>query len=225
MNFKTDFIALLKYKKTEEGGRKSYALSGYRPTIKFPFSEMQTSGIQTFIDKEKVFPGEMVKAEIKILSDEYFKYQLCENLEFDFREGQNIIGTGKIISILNPKLKSKKNTIMDSRIIYEANKTYHNTIEWLTPSTKSESEWIYLNFEETKSENLIQEIIESFFESEILFVSLTRNESFQTEKTNIVVKIKEYLTIQEFTIWNQEFSKVLEFNKIGIYRKGIKASH
>jgi hypothetical protein len=220
MKFKSDFIALLKYKKSEDGGRQNFALSGYRPTIKFPFSEMQTSGIQTFIDKEKVFPGETVKAEIKILSDEYFKHQLCENLEFDFREGPNIIGTGKIISILNPRLKSEKNTIMDSRIIYESNKTYNNKIEWLMPTIRSESEWIYLN-----NENSIQEIIESYFDSEILFVSFTRNESFQTEKTNILGKIKEYLKAQNFSIWNKEFSKVLQFNKIGIYRKGIKASH
>ncbi|MGH2666652.1 hypothetical protein [Flavobacterium sp.] len=109
---------------------------------------------------------------------------------------------------------------MDSRIIYETNKTFHNKIEWLITLPKSESEWIYLN-----SENSIQEIIESYFESEILFVSLTRNESFQTEKTNIVGKIKDYIKNQDFSIWNQEFSKVLEFNKIGIYRKGIKASH
>lgn len=186
---------------------------------------MQTSGIQTFIDKEKVFPGDTVKAEIKLLSEEYFKYQLCENSEFDFREGPNIIGTGKIISILNPKLKSEKNTIMDSRIIYETNKTFHNKIEWLISLPKSESEWVYLNSEKSNSENSIQEIIESYFESEILFVSLTRNESFQTEKTNIIGKINEYLKTQDFSIWNQEFSKVLEFNKIGIYRKGIKASH
>ena len=225
MKFKYDFIALLKYKSVEDGGRKNFALSGYRPAIKFPFSEMQTSGIQNFIDKEKVFPGETVKAEIKILSDEYFKHKLCENLEFDFREGPNIIGTGKILSILNAKLKSEKLTIMDSRIIYESNKTYYNKVEWLMPSIKSESEWIYLNFEETKSEIIIQEIIESFFESEILFVSLTRNESFQTEKTNINTKIKEYLKSENFSIWNQEFSKVLDFNKIGIYRKGINASH
>ncbi len=225
MKFKSDFIALLKYKKSEDGGRQNFALSGYRPTIKFPFSEMQTSGIQTFIDKEKVFPGETVKAEIKILSDEYFKHQLCENLEFEFREGPKIIGTGKIISILNPKLKSEKHTIMDSRIIYEAYKTHHSNIEWLMPSIKSESEWIYLNFEETNSKKITQEIIDSFFESEILFVSITRNESFQTEKTNINTKIEEYLKNQNFSIWNQEFNKAIEFNKIGIYRKGIKASH
>ncbi len=67
---------------------------------------MRTCGIQYFTDKEKVFPGETIEAKIKILGTEYFKGQLYENLEFDFREGPNIIGTGKIISITNPILKA-----------------------------------------------------------------------------------------------------------------------
>lgn len=106
MNTEPDFIALLKYKTSEEGGRNNYALSGYRPTIKFLFAEMQTSGIQNFIGVEKVFPGDTVKAEIRILGVEYFKGQLYEDLEFDFREGPNIIGTGKILEIKNLILKT-----------------------------------------------------------------------------------------------------------------------
>lgn len=108
MTIEPDFTALLIYKTSEESGRKSFANSGYRPTIKFPFAEMQTSGIQNFIGVDKVFPGETVKAEIKILSVEYFKGQLYENLEFDFREGPNIIGTGKILEIVNPILKASR---------------------------------------------------------------------------------------------------------------------
>jgi translation elongation factor EF-Tu-like GTPase len=106
MQNKPDFIAVLKYKNSDESGRKTYALSGYRPTIKFPFSEIQTSGIQKFIGVEKVYPGETVKAEINIMGVEYFKGQLYENLEFNFREGPNIIGTGKIVQILNISLKN-----------------------------------------------------------------------------------------------------------------------
>jgi translation elongation factor EF-Tu-like GTPase len=49
-----DFIALLKYRTSADGGRQTPAFSGYRPTIKFDFAEMQTSGQQTFIDKETV---------------------------------------------------------------------------------------------------------------------------------------------------------------------------
>jgi hypothetical protein len=51
---KVDFIAELKYLTTEEGGRKTPVHSGYRPQVKFCFTEMQTSGQQTFIDKEIV---------------------------------------------------------------------------------------------------------------------------------------------------------------------------
>jgi len=98
------FIALLKYKTTEDGGRKTAASSGYRPHIKFSFDEYMTSGMQTFIDTEIVAPGESVSAVISILSAEYFEGKLYENLEFDFREGGRIIGTGKITKILNSKL-------------------------------------------------------------------------------------------------------------------------
>jgi len=100
-----DFIASLTYKTTEQGGRKTPAHSGYRPQVKFNFEEMQTSGQQTFIDKDIVYPGEIVEARIKILSVDYFANCLTEGMDFEFREGDKIIGTGKIKKILNDKLK------------------------------------------------------------------------------------------------------------------------
>jgi translation elongation factor EF-Tu-like GTPase len=106
MHFKEpDFVAELRYKTAEQGGRQTPAHSGYRPQVKFPFTEMQTSGQQKFIGKEIVYPGETVKAEIRILSVEFFQHQLSEGMLFEFREGANVIGTGIILSILNPKLQ------------------------------------------------------------------------------------------------------------------------
>lgn len=96
-----DFVAELIYKTTEEGGRQTPAFSGYRPQLKFPFSEMQTSGQQKFIEKEVVYPGETVKAEIAIISVEFFQHQLSEGMSFDFREGSRIIGTGRVIKVMN----------------------------------------------------------------------------------------------------------------------------
>ncbi|WP_316818033.1 hypothetical protein [Pedobacter nyackensis] len=101
----TDFIATLTYKTTEQGGRKTPAMSGYRPQVKFDFEEMQTSGQQTFINRELVFPGETVDAEIRILGVDYFANKLTEGMEFEFREGSRVIGTGKIKIIINDKLK------------------------------------------------------------------------------------------------------------------------
>ena len=101
---KVDFIAELKYLTTEQGGRKTPAYSGYRPQVKFDFTEMQTSGQQTFIDKEIVYPGETVNAKIKIVSPDYFAGNLKEGMKFEFREGATIIGKGQIKNIINSKL-------------------------------------------------------------------------------------------------------------------------
>lgn len=100
-----DFIATLTYLATEQGGRQAPAFSSYRPQVKFEFSEMQTSGQQTFIDRKIVFPGDTVEAEIKIISVDHFAGQLKEKMNFDFREGSRIIGTGQIKHILNDKLR------------------------------------------------------------------------------------------------------------------------
>jgi Elongation factor Tu C-terminal domain len=100
-----DFVADLKYLTTEEGGRKTPAYSGYRPQVKFEFTEMQTSGQQKFLDRETVMPGENVKAAIKIISVEYFAHSLTEGMSFEFREGSRIIGNGIVISIINEQLK------------------------------------------------------------------------------------------------------------------------
>ncbi|WP_185117501.1 hypothetical protein [Dysgonomonas sp. Marseille-P4361] len=104
-NSKADFIATLKYRTTEEGGRKTPAHSGYRPQIRFDFEEMQTSGQQIFIDRNIVFPGDTVNAEIEIISTELFENRLKEGMPFEFREGGTVIGTGKIKHIVNKKLQ------------------------------------------------------------------------------------------------------------------------
>ena len=103
-----DFVATLTYKTTEEGGRKTAAMSGYRPHIKFDFDEMMTSGQQTFIERETVFPGDTVNAEIKLLSVEHFEAKLKVGMKFDFREGPTIVGTGKIKHIINDKLNASR---------------------------------------------------------------------------------------------------------------------
>ena len=104
-NGNSDFIAELEYK--SEGGRKTPAISGYRPQIKFEFDEMQTSGQQQFIGRKFVFPGDKVNAEINILSVDHFANKLEEGMEFEFREGSVIIGKGKILTIVNKKLKKE----------------------------------------------------------------------------------------------------------------------
>jgi hypothetical protein len=100
-----DFIAELQYLTTKQGGRKTPAISGYRPQVKFDFTEMQTSGQQTFIDKEEAFPGDKIDAKIKLLSPDYFFNGITEGMSFEFREGATIIGTGQVKYIVNDRLE------------------------------------------------------------------------------------------------------------------------
>lgn len=104
-NSKADFIAELTFMSTEDGGRKTPARSGYRPQVKFEFDEMQTSGEHTYIDRDWVFPGDSVTALIRIIAVEHFQARLSDGLTFEFREASTVIGTGRILHILNPKLK------------------------------------------------------------------------------------------------------------------------
>ncbi len=104
---KVDFIAELTYLSTEQGGRKTPANSGYRPDIKFDFSEMKTCGIQTFIEKNVVLPGETINAKIKIIASDYFANLLTEGMKFKFMEGPILIGIGEIKNIINDKLEKK----------------------------------------------------------------------------------------------------------------------
>lgn len=97
---------------TEQGGRKTPAFSGYRPQVKFDFTEMQKSGQQTFIDKEIVYPGDKVKAKakakIKILSPDYFEDSLKAGMNFENRDGSNVIGTGQIKHVIKGKLEKAR---------------------------------------------------------------------------------------------------------------------
>ncbi|WP_299242903.1 hypothetical protein [uncultured Aquimarina sp.] len=104
----TDLIAELQFLNTEQGGRKNPVTSGYRPHIEFEeYPEYLTSGQQTYIGQQTVAPGETVLAEISILSKDYFTNRLYENMKFEFYEGKHKIGSGKVLEIVNVRLKMK----------------------------------------------------------------------------------------------------------------------
>lgn len=100
-----DFLARVTYLTTEQGGRIGYATSGYRPHVKFDGRKELTSGEQLFIDKDKVFPGESVTAEIRILGTDFFKNYLFIGQHFEVAEASHLVGHGVILEVVNPNLR------------------------------------------------------------------------------------------------------------------------
>ena len=101
---KHDFKAKIFYLLTKDGGRRTPAFSGYRPHVKFEGHEYLTSGHQTFLDKEEVFPGEHIMVDIAILSPDFFAGKLHEGMKFEIGEGARVVGRGEILEIYNKDL-------------------------------------------------------------------------------------------------------------------------
>ncbi|MFC0425629.1 hypothetical protein [Chryseobacterium scophthalmum] len=103
-NSKCDFIAKIHLKKENEGGRQNYVKSDYRCQLVFNFDDYKTSARQIYIGTDYAFPGDIVNAEIDILSQAYFHAKLKAGMGFKLYENLQLIATGKIIKVVNEKL-------------------------------------------------------------------------------------------------------------------------
>ena len=93
-----DVEAEITFLRTDEGGRKDYALSGYRP--QFFYHGEDHDAVQEFVDKERVYPGETVTVRLSLLHPELLCDHICVNDRFEIREGLKTVGLGKITRIL-----------------------------------------------------------------------------------------------------------------------------
>lgn len=108
---------------------------------------------------------------------------------------------------------------MDSRLIFESARTHLRNVTWSKPIESLDSEWIVLdsknNFE------LLFNTIENYFITDQLYIAWSRNASFESDKNKMLKDLMPLFAKENFSIWNSTFEKVIEFNKIGVYRKGI----
>lgn len=99
MTSKPHFQALLTFLASNESNRSTPVSSGFRPEIKFHFDQKLVRGKQNFVDIDLVFPGDVVNAEITLLSDEDFVSKLYSGLDFDFFDGSVLIGHGIVTKL------------------------------------------------------------------------------------------------------------------------------
>lgn len=102
---KPQFIALLNFLSEKEGGRKTPTSSGYRAEIKFPFHSEMVLSSHEFIDTELVFSGDVVSTEITLIHAEGILGKIYAGLDFDFYEGEFLMGKGVITKMLKKELE------------------------------------------------------------------------------------------------------------------------
>jgi hypothetical protein len=108
---------------------------------------------------------------------------------------------------------------MDSHLIYAAANSLKYKVTWL-PVTP-DSEWKTFKVEnDSDNDFLIKEITEYFGEF-ILYFVYTRSESYEIDM-NEPGKLLRFIKINaSFFLWNLKFKSVIEFNHIGVMRKGL----
>lgn len=101
--YKPDFKGEVQYFKDVEGARETPATSGYRPAHQVT-DDMLTSGEHIYYENDAVFPGETVKAYIKLLAPEEYPHCLFVGKKININEGARVVGIVTVLEIYNPLL-------------------------------------------------------------------------------------------------------------------------
>jgi translation elongation factor EF-Tu-like GTPase len=94
-----DIEAEITFVPTEQGGRKSPAISGYRP--QFYFGGFDYDAEQEYPDVESVAPGQTARAYLRFFSPDYIAGKISVGDEFQVREGLRVYAHGQITKIMN----------------------------------------------------------------------------------------------------------------------------
>lgn len=103
--------------------------------------------------------------------------------------------------------------MLSPKNIYISSQTFIKNVKWL--SLHAETEWISMHTHPPIA------ILKNHFEKEqILYLVTDRHDSLLDNAEKIYEHINGLILQKDFCIWNHNFTKVIEYNKIGVYRLG-----
>jgi elongation factor Tu len=88
---------------TEDGGRQSFARSGYMPAHRI-HDNYQTSGRHVYPDVEQVGPGETARVQVWFITPHVYPHSLWPGRELDVMEGERVVGTLRVNRVFNDTL-------------------------------------------------------------------------------------------------------------------------
>lgn len=107
---------------------------------------------------------------------------------------------------------------MQSRLIYKKSKALQPKINWIKPA---ETEWLYCGAEGEVKFGVVENEINNFFDGSKFYVATARKDSFGSTQENLLQSITSLVGVANFFVWDEQFQRVMEFNKIGVLQKGV----
>lgn len=101
MENKPHFVALLTYSNEIESGKSTPFSNGSRAGFLFDFQNKIVLGSKFFLELDLVYPNDIVKSEITLFTDLKTLNKIYIGLDFDFFEGDILIGRGIVVELLN----------------------------------------------------------------------------------------------------------------------------
>ena len=102
---------------------------------------------------------------------------------------------------------------MDSHLLYSVSSHMRGMANW--------NEWVYCGVGDDIKEDVIDKAIKEYFRDSTIYFVSTRKKSSEVNQKDILERIKKELVQDELFLWDADFKKVMEFNKIGVMRNGL----
>lgn len=107
MNRSPDVEADISLLPTSEGGRSNPAFSGYRPAHAV-LDDYFTTGVHQYLDRDRLLPGDTALGTITFITPEEYPHCLSAGQTILIQEGGRMVGTARILRVLNPLLEAKR---------------------------------------------------------------------------------------------------------------------
>ncbi|MGZ3602174.1 MAG: EF-Tu C-terminal domain-related protein [Ktedonobacterales bacterium] len=98
---------------TEQGGRQDPAFSGYR--TQFYYDGHDWDAVHDYGEVDAVWPGQTVTAYLSFLSPQCQVGRLHAGTEFLLREGQRIVGRGRVLRVLHLEENARQARVREQR--------------------------------------------------------------------------------------------------------------
>ncbi len=97
-----DIKAAISFLSTEEGGRKGWAKSGYKPNHNFGLPDGREFYVgEIYFDSEKiVYPGETCEATVRFIPGPGLREKLKPGQTWRIQEGGKLVAMGKVLEVI-----------------------------------------------------------------------------------------------------------------------------
>lgn len=107
---------------------------------------------------------------------------------------------------------------MDAHLIYTVAKRLISYVAW-QPS--DDIGWLYCGLSDDLKTDFLTESINNHFQDEKIYLVLDRKQTRELDTVNAIAAIASNIDKRDFSLWSLNFEKVMDFNKIGIFRIGM----